>query len=156
MIMLRCVRWQSHVPRMDKNRMPKRALFGRLRKMRPFHSVKLWWRDQILFGKLWSKHASYNFSFLTHLSSSFYLTLATGSSASLSKTGSMVSLVTSCEQTSTSRLTQTAWSSGEGTCSCYPEPWLKLWGGLQPKKIEEREDLWGSKMMTQVLLIYTV
>ena len=44
-VTLRRVRWLGHVARMDGHRMPKQALFGHLNKARPFHGVKMRWKD---------------------------------------------------------------------------------------------------------------
>ena len=41
MVMLRQMRWLGYLAKMDGSRMPKKALFGRLSKARPFHGVKM-------------------------------------------------------------------------------------------------------------------
>ena len=45
LIMEQRLRWLGHVGRMDEERLPKRALFGELRKRRPCHGTKKRWRD---------------------------------------------------------------------------------------------------------------
>ena len=45
--MERRMQWLGHLARMDNSRMPKRILFGRLRKPRPSHGVKLRWKDRV-------------------------------------------------------------------------------------------------------------
>ena len=47
MIMQRRLRWLCHVSRMHQNRMPKQVLFSRLKKTRPFHGVKMRWKDRV-------------------------------------------------------------------------------------------------------------
>ena len=46
-VMLRRLRWLGHVARMSNSRMPKQALFGRLTRARPFHGVKMRWKDRV-------------------------------------------------------------------------------------------------------------
>ena len=41
------LRWLGHLSRMEKNRLPKRVLFGELEKKRPFHGTKRRWRDVV-------------------------------------------------------------------------------------------------------------
>ena len=45
LIMEQRLRWLGHVGCMDKERLPKRVLFGELRKKRPCHGTKKRWRD---------------------------------------------------------------------------------------------------------------
>ena len=45
LIMEQRLRWLGHVGRMDEERLPKRVLFGELRKRRPCHGTKKRWRD---------------------------------------------------------------------------------------------------------------
>ena len=42
------LRWLGHLGRMEKNRLPKRVLFGELEKKRPFHGTKRRWRDVVI------------------------------------------------------------------------------------------------------------
>lgn len=44
-IMERRLKWLGHVGRMDEGQMPKKLLFGQLRKTRPSHGTKRRWRD---------------------------------------------------------------------------------------------------------------
>ena len=46
-VTLRRLRWLGHVSRMNDQRMPKQALFGHLSKARPFHGVKMRWKDRV-------------------------------------------------------------------------------------------------------------
>ena len=46
MIMERQMQWLGHLARMEDHRMPIQALFRQLRKTRPFHGVKMRWKDR--------------------------------------------------------------------------------------------------------------
>ena len=45
LVMEQQLRWLGHVGRMNEERLPKRVLFGEVRKKRPHHGVKKRWRD---------------------------------------------------------------------------------------------------------------
>ena len=45
LVMEQQLRWLGHVGRMNEERLPKRVLFGELRKKRPRHGTKKRWRD---------------------------------------------------------------------------------------------------------------
>ena len=45
LVMEQQLRWLGHVGHMDEERLPKRVLFGELRKKRPRHGAKKRWRD---------------------------------------------------------------------------------------------------------------
>ena len=47
MIMERQIQWLGRLARMEEHRMPRQALFGQLRKTRPFHGVKMSWKDRV-------------------------------------------------------------------------------------------------------------
>ena len=46
-ILERRLRWLGHLGRMEDGRLPKRVLFGELRKRRPCHGTKKRWRDAV-------------------------------------------------------------------------------------------------------------
>ena len=45
--MKRRMQWLGHLARMSNTRMPKQILFGRLKKVRPFHGVKMRWKGRV-------------------------------------------------------------------------------------------------------------
>lgn len=43
----RWLQWLGHLARMENTKMPKQVLFGCLKKARPFHGVRLRWKDRV-------------------------------------------------------------------------------------------------------------